>query len=363
MRLNRCVFVIPMRLLAAFAGLSWGALACGSPGQERSATPSNDSSAATASAAPAPSASVAASAVDPEGAPALMNEVRYLASADLRGRGSASPDERRAAEHLAGEMRDIGLEPLAGGSFIEEFDVGSRKSANVVGVLKANGKDASVVLLGAHYDHLGVHGNDTYFGADDNASGVAAVLGVARKLAKDRSVLGRSVVFALFGAEEIGLVGSRAFVSSGPLKTSDIVTMINVDMVGRPLSDQALLRPMARVVGIDPDHSVGIDGLRNRPSLEAIVRGACESEHERAITIDDLPEQLRATAEMMTQGRGDNWSFEAAGVPSVFISSAESGDYHQPTDTPDTLSPELLAERARIIERIVVGVSKLEHRP
>ncbi len=301
---------------------------------------------------------------DPLSAASLMAEIEILASPAMRGRGSATLDEQRAAIHLASELDRAGIEPLGDPPLrMQRFSHGTRTSQNVLGIIRPSGDAAAaaaaVIVLGAHYDHLGVKGGETYFGADDNASGTAAVLGVARALIARRHELARPVVIAFFGAEEVGMLGSKAFVTGGPIPKDRVFAMINVDMVGRPLTDQPMLLPLLALTGIDASTSVGVDGLRGRPGFEQVVRNACSSEHHRAITIDDLPKPLQATIEGLSRGRGDNWSFEQAGIPSIFFSSSESSDYHQLTDTIATLSANLVETRARVVLRTVVGISRL----
>jgi hypothetical protein len=176
----------------------------------------------------------------------LLGHVRALAHDSMRGRGSASPDERRAAEYLAAELAAYGLEQLVPGSWFQSFFNGD--SQNVLAVLPGEGALASSwVVVGAHYDHLGVlnlgDSVRVYNGADDNASGTSAVLEIARLLAGDPELGGdrRSILFAAFGAEEIGLEGSNHFCASPPIPPQSIMAMINLDMVGRLRNDNLIL--------------------------------------------------------------------------------------------------------------------------
>lgn len=333
---------------------------CSSPeGSRASATAPQTSVAPAPPAAPSAQASASAAterACDgpPLSAERLLCDVKILAGPTFRGRRSASDDEKRAAEHLAGELTKAGLAPR-----ILPFKARGYDSRNVMAVIEPTKVQSSkVLILGAHMDHEGEKEGKVYWGADDNASGCAVVLGIARELVSRRAELGMSVAVIFFGAEEIGLYGSQEIASRFPFAAPPFA-MINVDMVGRPLADQMFLRPLSRAIGIDPENAVGVDVPSKRKSLEAVVRKAAESEKHRAVLIEDLPEPLRPEVERLTRGRGDNWPFEQAGVPTIFFSSAESTDYHQPTDTWETLSPELMAVRARVILRTVIAVSNL----
>lgn len=288
-----------------------------------------------------------------------MRDVGYLAGPELRGRGSASDDEARAATWLEQQTLAIGLAPLDQVR-IQPFMVGARPSRNVIGVLEPKTRiDSAAIVVGAHYDHDGVRGAQTYWGADDNASGTAAILGVARTLALHPERIGRRIVFVFFGAEELGLLGSTAFVKSGILPPQSIFAMVNVDMLGRPLQDQPAFRFAEKLVGIDAERSIGVAGVDDLPWFKAIVSEACAAEGHRPIGVDDLPEIVKPAARRATSGRSDHYPFANAGVPAMIFSSGESVDYHQPTDKPETLRPDLLATRARIVLRTVEAVSKL----
>jgi acetylornithine deacetylase/succinyl-diaminopimelate desuccinylase-like protein len=141
------------------------------------------------------------------GSPALMRDVRRLADPSLGGREAGTDDERAAADFVAAELRKIGLEP-----HVQPVDYGGG-SQNVWALIPGTGSASDdVIVVGAHLDHLGRRDGQLYPGADDDASGVATVLATARELAQRRGELGRSILIVFFGAEEAGMVGSRAFV-------------------------------------------------------------------------------------------------------------------------------------------------------
>jgi hypothetical protein len=332
------------------------------------ATTSSHDAAASASAAAASAAASASvsAAPDPLTAPAILDDATFLASPGLRGRGSASEDEEAAAAWLAGELEDAGIPPYEGRR-IEPFKFGKkteRQSRNVLGVIEPHGADRKeVVVLGAHYDHLGEHNKKLYPGAEDNASGTAVVLAVARALRARRGELGRRVVIAFFGAEELGLHGSRALVKDWDFTRRPVTAMVNVDMIGRPLVDMPAFWLGARLFGVmkdvDPERSVGVLISDAPPEgFEQAVRTACASQGVRAVLPKDLPSSLRGQVEAMAKGRSDHAPFEDKKVPFVFFSSGESTDYHEPTDTADRLHPLVLERRARAILETVIAVSK-----
>ena len=204
-----------------------------------------------------------------------------------------------------------------------------------------------VIVIGAHLDHLGNPGGRLHPGADDNASGVAVVLEVARALKARRGALGRSVLDRLLhGAEEVGLQGSRHFVRSGILERPRIALMVNIDMIGRPLADQQALAPLKKLFKVDAENGIGVTGLRGHPFLVETIDPACADAGLQVFGTKSIP-LLSGLIEGMAKNRGDHAPFEDTGVPVAFFGSGESDDYHKPTDTLEKLRPALMARRAR----------------
>lgn len=183
------------------------------------------------------SAAFYSSAQAPESREArLKNHVCTLASDDMKGRRAGSEDAARAREYIAGQFRAMGLEPFGTDGYEMRFSHSGGEYCDLVGIIP--GSDPALkdeyIVLGAHYDHLGVRHGEVFNGADDNASGTAAVIEIARELMKDPGALGRSVVLAAFDAEELGLFGSKALCKTlaDSLGTERIKLMMSIDMVG-----------------------------------------------------------------------------------------------------------------------------------
>ncbi len=218
----------------------------------------------------------------------LLDHVRVLAGEPLQGRQAGTPFERRAADYLARQLDSWQIAPLPTGERLQTFPLVAGPMAteqppptslNVLGYIApiVRQEDEGLIVLGAHLDHLGQTGDGGYFpGADDNASGVALVLEVARELRRHRRELRRGVVIVFFGAEECGLVGSRWFVQHGPIKATDIVAMVNVDMIGRPLVDQQQLALAKKLLRIDSLNSIGVVGTKGRPAFVQLVNSTCQ---------------------------------------------------------------------------------------
>ena len=171
----------------------------------------------------------------------LTEHVYYLAADSLQGRKAGTEYSRKAASYIQRQYEEIGLKPFFGDWFHyfapggEDSSIGA-KYVDVVGVIE--GSDPKLkneyIVLGAHFDHLGVRKGKVYNGADDNASGSAALIEVARELYARRDCLKRSVIIAAFDAEELGLWGSKALADTlvKAVGQDRIKLMMSLDMVG-----------------------------------------------------------------------------------------------------------------------------------
>lgn len=173
----------------------------------------------------------------------LYKTVAVLTSDSLAGRKAGTGYDLKTARYLEKQLTDMGYKPLYGQSGIQEFKYKTRRNAdslssyNVVMVLKSEKPDvSSYFLIGAHHDHLGMTEQDgktvIYRGANDNATGVASMLEIARNLHKERKQLNRHILVAAFGAEEIGLIGSKALSERIQKDSLPVHFMLNLEMTG-----------------------------------------------------------------------------------------------------------------------------------
>ncbi len=182
---------------------------------------------------------------------------------------------------------------------------------NVLGKIEGTTEKEEIVLLSAHLDHLGVENGETYYGADDDASGTAAVMELARVLAKEPKPR-RTIVVALWGSEETGLLGSRYFLSNPTFELNRIVANLEFEMIGRP---DPKLRPDELWVS-------GWDRTNLGPEL---------AQHGAKLVGDPHLEQKFFT-------RSDNYALAKQGIVAQVVSSfGLHADYHQPTDTVDKI--------------------------
>ncbi len=277
--------------------------------------------------------------------------VYWLADDARQGRGLGSEGLAKAGLWLEEQFKDIGLEPAGDdGGYRHVFGVpiadpsnphaqkGFVYAFNVMGRIRGNGELEGVVLIGAHYDHLGFGGEGSlepdsraiHNGADDNASGTAALLEAARQLQERRGQLRRDVVVMAFSAEERGLVGASNIVRTPPegLAMEDVIAMLNMDMVGR-LRDDRL-----SVLGGDSaeewDDLVG--PLCDRYGFECSIGG------------DGF-------------GSSDQSAFFAADIPVLHFFTGTHSEYHKPSDDADLINAEGAVRVAWLVSDVAGSVA------
>lgn len=324
----------------------------------------------------------AGDAISPERA---RQTVERLCAPELRGRGANDPGFMIAAQWLGRELQSLGYQPLdPAQGFVRKFASNYARmkhftggpvvvrqavnSANVIGWLP--GRTNEVIIIGAHLDHIGFdpeHPEIYAPGADDNASGVAAVLEIARALAGITHVQPqrRGIVIAFWGAEELGLLGSESFVRElqtnfvqdilgmkpGPFRLADIALVLNMDMVGRgfPQDDGAPGGTKTILtVGANNVTTSGQFADKN-PELNRLLVAASASDPGLKFIFDDHGQHYFM--------RTDSFSFVAAkaDISTLFFTGPEHADYHAITDTPDKLDYDRLARIARLTLRVALA--------
>lgn len=276
--------------------------------------------------------------------------ISFLADDELQGREAGFHGSRIAAGYIASLLQSMGIRPL-GNQYLQPFEayrkerqkagrfevhpdsIGKLKQEvhqklamnNVLGMIPGRNTD-EFVIVGAHFDHLGtdpaLEGDRIYNGADDNASGVSAVLQIAKAFIASDKQPERSVIFAFWDGEEKGLLGSKYFVQSCPF-TSQIKGYLNFDMIGRNNKPQQPKQVVYFYTEAHPDfgHWLKEDIRRYNLQLEPDYRPW------------DNP-----------IGGSDNGPFAKAGIPIIWYHTDGHPDYHQPSDHADKLNCEKVVE-------------------
>jgi hypothetical protein len=287
----------------------------------------------------------------------VYTRVAYLASDELRGRDTPSPGLEAAAAYIVRDYERLGLLPAGDeGTFIQRWPLAafSRNPESLRGVTPPNvvavirGSDPVLrdeyVVLTAHLDHVGVgrpvNGDSIYNGADDNASGTAALMEIAEAMVASGTRPARSVMFLHVSGEELGLLGSRWFSDNPTVPIGQIVANINADMIGRNAPDT--------IVVIGKDYS----------TLGRTVNEVAARHPELGLTVsDDIWPQERFFF------RSDHFNFARKEIPALFFFSGVHEDYHRPSDTVDKLDTDKVARVAQIIYHTTLAIANDPNRP
>jgi hypothetical protein len=255
-------------------------------------------------------------------------DVVFLSSDLLEGRGTSSKGETLAAEYIVRRFKDLGLRPAApDGSWLFPFifkektnphdtstnaESKSMTGYDVLGVLDNGAKNT--VIIGAHYDHLGMGGPGSgslaaneiaiHNGADDNASGVAGILSIAEKLKNNPKARNNNYLFIAFSGEEKGLYGSNAYTKEATFDAAAINYMINLDMIGR----------------LNSEKSIAVGGVGTSPSWKPMF--------ENNTTLNGF----KIASTESGQGPSDHTSFYLKGIPVLHFFTGQHKDYHKPSD-------------------------------
>jgi hypothetical protein len=279
--------------------------------------------------------------------------VAVLASDEFEGRGTGTEGERKAAAWIAGKFENLGLTPKGDSSWYQTYKNIPRSAMQIhhgdtsslgMGLVKEittrnviaflDNKAESTVIIGAHYDHLGYGDENSLWtgekaihnGADDNASGVAGLLELAKWLAlKPINTTGHNYLFIAFSGEEKGLWGSNYFTKHPTIDLSKAAYMINMDMIGRMNNERAL----------------AINGVGTSPEWMKVIPN---------IKVDDLK---IVTSESGT-GPSDHTSFYNSNIPALHFFTGQHEDYHKPSDDAAKINYEGLASVVNFIKHLIV---------
>jgi hypothetical protein len=261
-------------------------------------------------------------------------------------------------------------------------DVQRRESPsfNVIGVLPGTDPKlkGEAIVIGAHYDHLGMGGEGSgslsektgiHHGADDNASGVAGLIELARMLSSQK--LRRTVVFIAFSGEEEGLIGSNYYVNHPVVPLANTVAMLNMDMIGR-LKDKALI-----VGGVGTaqewrslvDASNDVQGMTvtlNSPGVDSTLRAGIPvvmGSNGNPVVSMNSARKFALTLNEDGYGPSDHSSFYGKQVPVLFFFTGSHNDYHKPSDTAEKINYEGEATIVGFVERIIRDLDRSDKRP
>ncbi|MND85695.1 Aminopeptidase YwaD precursor [compost metagenome] len=272
-----------------------------------------------------PAATEAPVAVSPADYTQLMDDLRILSADDMQGRDTGSEGGARAREYIVGRLEALGVQPSPMGR-LQPWEMQGRtregtktfNGTNIIGVIPGTRVSDKYIVVTAHYDHVGVNNGQIYNGADDNASGVATMLELAKRLKANPPE--HSVLIVALDGEERSLLGAKHFVEAPPVPLSSISMNLNFDMTARA----------------DSDGKLWVTGTYQHPYFRPVLERIAPRGTVSLAFGKDTPEDKGA----------DNWveasdhaAFHRAGLPFLYFGVNYHDDYHRPTDDFEKVIP------------------------
>ncbi len=267
----------------------------------------------------------------------LLTDIKTLSSEKFEGRRTGTPGNKLAADYISKRFGEIGLKSYKEG-YIHPFTFKNRaeeskNATNVIGYVK--GRSDKVIVVSAHYDHLGTNGSTLYYGADDNASGVSALLSIAEYFRKNRPY--HTLLFIAFDAEESGLRGAVNFVKYPTVKKKKIALNVNMDMIAH--NDKGELYA---------------SGTYKQPHLKSIIEGEDKNTGIKILFGHDLPDSGKEDWTMQS----DQGAFAKENIPFIYFGVEDHKDYHKPTDTFENINQEFYYGAATAILKSIIKLDR-----
>ena len=252
----------------------------------------------------------------------LLESLSVLAHDSMEGRRTGSEGSERAQRYLLDRYDGLGLAPVAGArtqsfSFTSRRDSEEYEGLNILGKVEGTVHPERYVVVTAHYDHLGMQDGEIFNGADDNASGSAALLALAAYFLETPPE--HSIVFAALDAEEMGLQGARAFITDPPVPLQQVIMNVNLDMISRSEVDELYAA-----------------GTYHYPFLTPLVEEVAAEAPVRLLMGHDSPDLPPGDDWTMASDHGP---FHEAGIPFIYFGVEDHPGYHHPSDTFQNITP------------------------
>lgn len=289
----------------------------------------------------------------------LKTHLYEFASDEMQGRMTGEKGQKLAAEYLRNFYQDQGIaSPIEENNYYQNIPAEyfsrmkePKSSENVVAFIKGSEKPDEIIVLSAHYDHVGMENGEIFNGADDDGSGTIAMLEIAeafQQAVKNGKGPKRSILFLHVTGEEIGLYGSKYYTENPIFPLANTVANLNTDMIGR----------------IDPDkkdtpnyiYLIGSDKLSQElhDVSEAVAEKYSDLELDYKFNDENDPNRFYY--------RSDHYNFAKNNIPIIFYFNGVHEDYHKPTDTPDKIEYDLYAKRTQLIFQTAWEVANREER-
>jgi Zn-dependent M28 family amino/carboxypeptidase len=268
----------------------------------------------------------------------LLRDLQTLSADDMQGRQVGTPGGAKARAYVLQRFKESGIQPF-GGEFTQPFafsggragNQAERQGVNVVGRIDGKQPARRYIVVSAHYDHIGVRDGQVFNGADDNASGTAALFAIGKYFNEHRPA--NSLIVAAFDGEESGTRGSRAFVTAPPVAITSIAVNVNLDMIGR-----------------DPEDKLYAVGTYPYPFLKPYLERVAAAAPVKLLFGHDDPR--RRDVEDWTRD-SDHVAFHEVKIPFVYLGVEDFGQHHKATDDYETMSHDFYVRAVETAIRVI----------
>jgi hypothetical protein len=273
---------------------------------------------------------------------ATLQHLKTLSSDEYQGRGNGMEGGEMARAYLLEAFEDLGLEKVSGNyvhpfKFFHRIKKEKRDGHNLIGLIKGNKFPDQYLVLTAHYDHLGIRKDSIYNGADDNASGTAALLAIASHFTKNPPA--HSILIVAFDAEELGLQGAKSFVDEPPFPREQLLLNINMDMIGRNVNNE-----------------VYICGTYHYPQLKKPLKKVRRKSPLKVSFGHDKPEDPKQDDWTRSSDHGP---FHKEKIPFLYFGVEDHPDYHRPSDDFEAIMPDFYGN---VIRLVIQSIEKLDRK-
>jgi Zn-dependent M28 family amino/carboxypeptidase len=268
----------------------------------------------------------------------LLKDVETLSSDAYEGRKTGTKGAEMARTYLTGRLVEIGLKPYPGqASYEQAFEIKGRNGAAAIQgknlLAYVPGKTDNIIVISAHYDHVGIKNNEVFNGADDNASGVAGLLQFAKYFSKNKP--NNTLIFAIFDGEEMGLQGAKAFVANPPVALEKIKLNINMDMISHNDKQELYATGTFKYPQLKPYL------VTTNPNLKMLL-----GHDDPKLGSDDWTNQ------------SDQGAFNAKNIPFIYFGVEDHKDYHKATDEFKNINKTFFIDAANAIQEVIVNIDK-----
>ena len=267
----------------------------------------------------------------------LLRDLQVLSADDMQGRQVGTPGGEKARAYVMRRFKESGIQPF-GDAYTHPFPfVGrggnqtERTGVNVVGVVNGKQPERRYIVLTAHYDHIGVRDGQVFNGADDNASGTAALIAIGKYFSG--RPLDNALIVAAFDGEESGRLGANAFLKTPPVPVTSMVINVNLDMIGR-----------------DPEDKLYAVGTYAYPFLKPYLERVAATAPVKLLLGHDDPK--RTDVEDWTRS-SDHFAFHQQKIPFVYLGVEDFGQHHKATDDYETMSHDFYVRAVETAIRVI----------